>query len=350
MAAWLAALAPDEAVDRGGVAVAAWRCQSGGDRPLAACSTDGKNFAVLCGFLPNDERLAADLYGRGMQASALDHPALAADVVAWHGPEGLGQLRWQGTLAVLHPARGLAMLARDLFGVGGLLLASAAQTSAVHQGGGVTLLTTSAGRLPQALQRLLQPVPPGLVALVGPRGVQWQRLRPAPQHAAWLAQPDEAPLPQSVAETRAWLQAHTGQLLASARRALGAAVGQTAGPAWWPLPTSDLADHGAPAGLQLCWAGAGTWPVGAAVPPLPEPAWAAALPDAPEPTGSGVGPADVALRLQRAFGLAEGELAAARATATAPLVAPALDPPALAVWNALPAPLRSAVVADLAQT
>lgn len=290
-----------------------------------------------------------------MRASALDHPGLAADVVAWHGPEGLGQLRWQGTLAVLHPARGLAMVARDLFGVGGLLVASGAQTSAVqtglgHPGGEVTLLTTTAARLPLALQPQLRPVPPGLVALLGPHGVQWQRLRPAPQHAAWLAQPDEAALPRSVPDAKAWLRTHSDQLLASARRAMGVAVGAALGPAWWPLPTTDLTDRGATAGLQLCWAGVQTWPVGATVPTLQEPAWAAPLPDAPEPTGSGVSPADVAQRLQRAFGLAEGELAAARAAALAPLVAPALDPPALAVWNALPLPLRSALVADLAQT
>lgn len=357
VAVWLAALQPDQVVQRGALALAAWACAAGGDRPLHATSTDGKNLAVLCGFLPEDCQWEAALLDRGMRASALDHPALAADVVAWHGPEGLGQLRWQGTLGVLHPARGLAMVARDLFGVGGLWLATAAQTEATQPGAGVTLLATAPARLPLALQPRLRPVPPGLVALVGPRGVQWQRLRPAARHAAFLAQPDDAQLPTTVEAVQTWLAAQTQALLASAGRALGVPVAPVAGPAWWPIAAADRSSGDAVPGLQLSWAGAETWPPDATAPALPDLPWAAALPDAPEPTGSGVPPMAVAQRLQRAFGLGQAELAATRAAADAPLVAPALDPTLLAVWNALPAPLRAAVVAsaplagaDLAQT
>ena len=340
---WLAHLGATDATHVGRVCLAGWRAEPHDQMPIAAISGDGKNVAVLSGFVANDLQMAQILATRGSVSPVSAHVGLAADAVAWLGPQGLGHLRWQGTLAVLHRGLGQIMVARDLFGVGGAYVLSASQTAQYGGGAGhgVDLVVTRRRRLPAELARMARPLPPGLMLLVGDRGLQTARLRPDPSQSAVLADPDEAAGASGPGAARTWLVEHTLALRAAAHRGLGAAAGTPSAatpPNWWPAPPGDV-----------CWLGAdslGHTPSLAAA-SGPGPDWYCPPGDPPEPTGHGVADPLRAQRLYRCQVLPEQSLAAVRETKPTPwLVVPALDPPLLATWNAWPAALRDSVVFD----
>jgi hypothetical protein len=340
---WLAHLGATDATHAGQVCLAGWRADQHEQRPIAAISGDGKNVAALSGFVANDLQMAQILAARGSTSPASAHVGLAADAVAWLGPQGLGQLRWQGTLAVLHRGLGQIMVARDLFGVGGAYVLTANQTACYGGPAGhrVDLVVTRRRRLPAELAQVAKPLPPGLMLLVGDRGLQTARLRPDPSQSAVLADPDEAAGASDLAAARAWLADHALALRAAAHRGLGASADTPSTvrpPAWWPDPPADV-----------CWLGAdslgNTHSLAAASAAGPD--WYCPPGDPPEPTGHGVADPLRAQRLYRCQVLPEQALAQAREANPTPwLVVPALDPPLLATWNAWPAALRDSVVFD----
>lgn len=340
---WLAHLGATDATHVGRVCLAGWRAEQHDPMPIAAISGDGKNVAVLSGFVANDLQMAQILAARGSTSPVSAHVGLAADAVAWLGPQGLGQLRWQGTLAVLHRGLGQIMVARDLFGVGGAYVLHASQTAQFggSAGHGVDLVVTRRRRLPAELAQVAKPLPPGLMLLVGDRGLQTARLRPDPSQSAVLADPDEAAGASGLAAARAWLADHTLALRAAAHRGLGASAVATSvvgPPHWWPDPPADV-----------CWLGADSLGTAnsLAVDSAAGPDWYRPPGDPPEPTGHGVADPLRAQRLYRCQVLPEAALAEAREANPTPwLVVPALDPPLLATWNAWPAVLRDSVVID----
>ena len=157
---------PPEQVRRGPIVLAT-------DQP-ARQTVDGKAVGVLDGVVFNDRQLAEPLAGRG--APVVDQQDLALHAVGWSGLSGLGAMRWHGTLAVLHQAQRTAIVARDWQGVGGLHWAPV--------GHGQLFANTAAAFLAFGVRPQL--VPPGMLAMCAPSGVQWQVIPSQPEVRAWF--------------------------------------------------------------------------------------------------------------------------------------------------------------------
>ena len=290
-------------------------------------TVDHKAAGAFAGVVFNDLVVQPPLVGRG--AVVADHVDLALHAAGWGGPQGLASLRWQGTLAVMHVAQRMALVARDLLGVGGLYWAT-------HDGG--HLLTNHPPQT-AALGVAWRLVPPGTAAMVGPAGVAWQPLPCAPDNRAWYRD-----LPEDVvhAQPEDWLpglQTRLDAAVAATQRAgwrLQVPVGHDEVGRW----LAGLVARPAAADPNALWslAGADAWLGHDPRPPEPVVPGPWPVPEPPELVR--VAPELARVRWVRAGWLPDVALEAARLVARAhglTLVAPHLDPAVVAWLGAMPA-------------
>lgn len=333
---------PDDALLNAARAMSPDSAESGKDRVILLTqgppreTVDRKAVGAFLGVVFNDLAAQVPLLGRG--AVIADHVDLALHAAGWGGPQGLAGLRWQGAIAVMHVAQRTCLVARDLVGVGGLYWAE-------YAGGQVW--TT----LPEPWIRLgVSPrlVPPGMMALVGPRGAQWQHAPSSPENRAWFRD-----LPTELQEAQAvdWLgglRARIDAAVAATERSGLQLVREAAEDRvgrWLELVTPLGMP---PADPSAVWslAGADAW-LGLdsreITPPVQGP-WPEPEPPEPQRADASV----VRARRLRAGWLVDVALEGARATARANgqwLVAPHLDPAVLAWLGAVPSFLPARWVA-----
>ncbi len=321
LTAWIQRL-PGHAVRRGPVALI------GDAGPIE--TVDAKAVGIFDGVVFNHRQVAQPLIGRG--APIADDASLVLHAVGWSGQQGLGALRWHGTLAVLHQAQRTAIVARDWQGVGGLYWTPL----------GLGQLFANNAESLRVLGLTPRLVPPGMAAICGPAGVQWQPLATQQDGRAWFrALPDEldAPTPEI---WQAGLARRLAEAVAACQREMPLLLRtqplDRAGV--WLTAHVPLAPAAQPDAL---WSldGADAWLGLTDVQPLePQPGpWP--LPEPPEPLR--VDDREVQARRVRATWLADVALERARSQAAAlelPLVVPHLDPAILAWLGAMPPALR----------
>lgn len=324
--AWLAHHRPEHVQAWPGLTLAWW----GRD----FCSHDGRMRGAWRGALTDDQPLAERLAERGVPAQLADHGQLAVDEVAMAGPDAPAAWRWQGSLAVAHLAQRRVLAVRDPMGVGDL------HASAVGLASDADLLEGAA------------PVPPGVVALIGPGQRRWQRLKLQSTARPWLREVPDSVRQACADEALRGVLERVQQAAAACARGLGGltcAPPTDAAARWWAERVAWPGDMAAPPaaapGGLWTWTGAAsllgvptaaeTWSPPYAVADLPER-------DVPEPL-DGVTPDEVIRRRWRATWLPEQDLAGDRRTASAQgrvLVAPHLDVAVLAWLGALPKAAR----------
>lgn len=339
---WLAAQSPDEVLAWPGLWLAAWN-----DSVTALLHTaDGRAAGTLVGALGNDLATAQILATRGLTIALHDHRALAVNTVALGGPESLGRLRWQGSLAVAHLAQRTVLVARDPMGVGGLVIGRLA--------GGEIVASD-----PGLLDGRWAPVPGGWLGLATAKGFVWQETRLHAEARPWLREVPEALRRADAAQIEAELLVRIGEAAESMARGLGGLACATpvdAAQRWlierMPAVRRGLTEAtlapGDFAPSRGLWTLTG---VDSMLGLLPAPPldWQGqvgeiALPRAepPEPL-AGVAEPDRQQRIWRSTWLADGLLGQDRTAASArgqTLVAPHLDVAALAWLGAAPPLLR----------
>lgn len=324
---FLASLDADETQVWGPVALAVW------GSPIA--TRDGRAVGVLRGVVLNDQAVAASLRARGLDLPVTDHPGLAIEQVGLGGPPGLAALRWHGSLAVVHQGQRQALVARDPQGVGGLvwLQAGPLQVLATDVEAAGGLQVQGGPQVQGGLQVRGRLVPPGVVAAVGERGVQWQLARPAPENEAFLREiPPELRQMDEAAVTRGLIARVQAAVQACHRGLGGLQVEEPVTPGErWLLGQLRLPEGEAAGGR---WSLVG---VDSLLGEAPGPATAREPGPWPEPPPSEpvarVSESDQITRTWRATSLADQGLEAARRRARAQgqtLVAPHLDPAVLA--------------------
>jgi hypothetical protein len=164
--AWLQKRGPDEVLAWPGLWLAAW---GGLER-----TEDGRAAGTLAGALSDDLDVARTLKIRGLTIDPADHRRLAVTTVAWEGPEALGRLRWQGSLAVAHLAQRTVLIARDVMGVGGLTIGRLGQDGEV--------VASEAGLVDEPRRS----VPGALWSLWTASGITWHQARLHSEARPWL--------------------------------------------------------------------------------------------------------------------------------------------------------------------
>lgn len=285
----------------------------------AAVAADGRIWGGFDGILYNDELIAAQWRSRGWDVRHATHAQLVLAQVGSLGSGGLQSLRWHGVMAAWHPGMRAVMIARDPQGVGWL---------GAHRQGGMLVLATDPRWLPQG-----QAVAAGVAmrfAADGPSAhVRGERLRMQDDCAPFLRTLPDATA--TLAEDAA--DAEARQRWQSARAAVERATG---------------------GGPRRMWAAMGWQAVlgqadadAAAVGPR----WSDVADPGPAEPVAHADPADRSTRLWRAHWLADVGLRQAQAEALASgcnLAVPWLEPGLLAWLEALPRPVRVAVVSRLA--
>ncbi len=290
----------------------------------AAEVANGRAVGVFDGVLFNAAALRERLAARGLSVADLDHAHLALEWLAAFGPTAVGDLRWHGSLALVHRAQNAVLLARDLVGVGWLGRAD----------GPAGMVWSSDPRIAGEQQRA---APPGWVGIWSASGVVQPKVAYAPNNALYFREiPDEAR-----AATAPTALDRAGELLLAAVAAHREALGglDAAAIEGLGLPSIALSDAGG-----AVWSGAGLAAWRHPTAQLCERA-ADLRADGPhEPTAT-ADPADNAERLWRWQTMPDGPLRAARiATLDAgrALAAPHLDPALLAWLGALHRSVRPA--------
>ena len=339
---WLAAKTPDEVLAWPGLWLAAWN-----DSGTALMHTaDGRAAGTLVGALANDRATARVLDTRGLTIALHDHRGLAVDTVALSGPEGLGRLRWQGSLAVAHLAQRMVLVARDPMGVGGLVIGRWADGEIVASDPGL-------------LDGRCSPVPGGLVGLATVKGIAWQEARLHAEARPWLRDVPDELRRADAAQIEAGLLVRIGEAAQSLARGLGGLTGENptdAAGRWLVerMPAARGEDAEASSAYEETASWHGHWTLTGVdsllgVLPAPPPDWQRAIadvvlpqPEPPEPI-AGVPEPDRQQRIWRATWLADHLLSRDRIAALArgqTLVAPHLDVAVLAWLGATPASLR----------
>lgn len=312
--AWLAGqLAPQELVS-GPVTLAVWG-------PLYG-TADGKAVGTLAGVVFNHVQMRRKIADRGLDAQNCDHPALAVHHVGSFGPRGLGDLRWQGSVALLHRAQGQALVARDLLGVGWL--------GWRRLDDGSDLLTNDPRMIGDdfALDPQQHAVPPGLAVAVDAQGTRGVRVDYAAENQAFLREIPDVLRQASAVESAAEAQ---HRLSAAVLACVDAHGGLSTLPELVPKFARDQMDLCGDGPAQWTLAGLGDVPPDdAEILPSREGPWTD--PGPAEPIDR-VAPDELRRRLWRHRALPDGAMRRAQAEALATgrcLVAPHLDPAVLA--------------------
>ena len=305
--AWMADQPAPSEVLGGPVTLVVWGRQD--------TTVDGRVIGALCGMVLNHDEVRGKIAQRGLDPRLDSHPRLAVQHVGAFGVAGLADLRWHGSLALLHRGTGTALVARDLLGVGWLGWRSLGADEVVFSN--------------DARLTGMQAVPPGLAVQLDMGGVRGVRVSYAPQNQAFLREiPDELRRadPQTVA---AGLR---DRMRAAVLACIDAHNAIARPPGNLPQFVRDQLDLCGEGPTQWTAAGLGEPPVARAeeLPsrdgPWPDPGPA-------EPVDR-IGPDELRRRLWRHRALPDGQLRQEQAeamTAGRCLVAPHLDP-AVVAW------------------